>query len=160
MANPQFLLERDTLNGKLGQAFVTIDGQSQELFRAKKINVATNIQSTDVPVVGTTRIQEKATGVKQTGTMTIYYGTPLLTQMAVIYARTGVVTYFDLQVTNNDPTATVGTQTIVYYGCKLTGELLTSIIDVDVDMLEQECTFSYTTQAILSAFNTEANYGS
>lgn len=160
MANPQFLLERDTLNGKLGQAFVTIDGQSQELFRAKKINVATNIQSTDVPVVGTTRIQEKATGVKQTGTMTIYYGTPLLTQMAVNYAQTGVVTYFDLQVTNNDPTATVGTQTIVYYGCKLTGELLTSIIDVDVEMLEQECTFSYTTQAILSSFNTEANYGS
>lgn len=160
MANPQFLLERDTLNGKLGQAFVTIDGQSQELFRAKKINAATNIQSTDVPVVGTTRIQEKATGVKQTGTMTIYYGTPLLTQMAVTYAQTGVVTYFDLQVTNNDPTATVGTQTIVYYGCKLTGELLTSIIDVDVEMLEQECTFSYTTQAILSSFNTEANYGS
>ena len=160
MANPQFLLERDTLNGKLGQAFVTIDGQSQELFRAKKINVSTNIQSTDVPVVGTTRIQEKATGVKQTGTMTIYYGTPLLTQMAVTYAQTGVVTYFDLQVTNNDPTSTVGTQTIVYYGCKLTGELLTSIIDVDVEMLEQECTFSYTTQAILSAFNTEANYGS
>lgn len=160
MANPQFLLERDTLNGKLGQAFVTIDGQSQELFRAKKINVATNIQSTDVPVVGTTRIQEKATGVKQTGTMTIYYGTPLLTQMAITYAQTGVVTYFDLQVTNNDPTATVGTQTIVYYGCKLSGELLTSIIDVDVDMLEQECTFSYTTQAVLSSFNTEANYGS
>lgn len=160
MANPQFLLERDTLNGKLGQAFVTINGQSQELFRAKKINVATNIQSTDVPVVGTTRIQEKATGVKQTGTMTIYYGTPLLTQMAITYAQTGVVTYFDLQVTNNDPTATVGTQTIVYYGCKLSGELLTSIIDVDVDMLEQECTFSYTTQAILSAFNAEANYGS
>lgn len=160
MANPQFLLERDTLNGKLGQAFVTIDGQSQELFRAKKINVATNIQSTDVPVVGTTRIQEKATGVKQTGTMTIYYGTPLLTQMAITYAQTGVVTYFDLQVTNNDPTATVGTQTIVYYGCKLSGELLTSIIDVDVDMLEQECTFSYTTQAILSSFNAEANYGS
>lgn len=160
MANPQFLLERDTLNGKLGQAFVTIDGQSQELFRAKKINVSTNIQSTDVPVVGTTRIQEKATGVKQTGTMTIYYGTPLLTQMAITYAQTGVVTYFDLQVTNNDPTATVGTQTIVYYGCKLTGELLTSIIDVDVETLEQECTFSYTTQAILSSFNTEANYGS
>lgn len=160
MANPQFLLERDTLNGKLGQAFVTINGQSQELFRAKKINVATNIQSTDVPVVGTTRIQEKATGVKQTGTMTIYYGTPLLTQMAITYAQTGVVTYFDLQVTNNDPTATVGTQTIVYYGCKLSGELLTSIIDVDVEMLEQECTFSYTTQAILSSFNTEANYGS
>ena len=69
MANPQFLLERDTLNGKLGQAFVTIDGQSQELFRAKKINVSADIQSTDVPVVGTTRIQQKTTGVKQTGTM-------------------------------------------------------------------------------------------
>ena len=160
MANPQFLLERDTLNGKLGQAFVTIDGQSQELFRAKKINVSADIQSTDVPVVGTTRIQQKTTGVKQTGTMTIYYGTPLLTQMAMTYMETGVMTYFDLQVTNNDPTATVGTQTMVYYGCKLTGELLLSIIDVDTEMLEQECTFSYTNARTLSSFTTETNYGS
>ena len=147
MANPQFLLERDTLNGKLGQAFVTIDGQSQELFRAKKINVSADIQSTDVPVVGTTRIQQKTTGVKQTGTMTIYYGTPLLTQMAMTYMETGVITYFDLQVTNNDPTATVGTQTMVYYGCKLTGELLLSIIDVDTEMLEQAVSYTHSDAA-------------
>ena len=74
--------------------------------------------------------------------------------------ETGVITYFDLQVTNNDPTATVGTQTMVYYGCKLTGELLLSIIDVDTEMLEQECTFSYTNARTLSSFTTETNYGS
>lgn len=154
-----FLLERDTLNGKLGTAFVTIDGKVQQLFRAKKINVGADYQSTDMKALGTTRIQGKPTGVKQTGTGTIYYGSDLLTQMALTYMETGVITYFDLQVTNDDPTTTVGAQTIVYYGCKLTGSVLLSILDVDSDMLEQEFTFTYTSAKKLAAFTTEAGYG-
>lgn len=155
-----FLLERDTLSGKLGTAFITIDGKNQELFRAKKIQVDGDIQSTDMKALGTTRIQQKVTGVKQTGSGTIYYGTDLLTQMLMKYMETGEITYFDLQVTNSDPTSTVGTQTIAYYGCKLTGTLPLSILDTDSDMLEQSFTFSYTDARKLASFGTEASYGS
>ena len=154
-----FLLERDTLNGKLGTAFVTINGQNQELFRAKKIQVDGDIQSTDMKALGTTRIQQKTTGVKQTGSGTIYYGSDLFTQMLLHYMETGEITYFDLQVTNSDPSSTVGTQTIAYYGCKLTGSMPLSILDTDSDMLEQAFTFSYTDARKLSGFTPEQNYG-
>lgn len=154
-----FLLERDTLSGKLGTAFVTVNGQNQELFRAKNIKVSGNFQGTDVKALGTTRIQEKTTGVKQSGTGTLYYGSDLLTQMAMHYMETSEITYFDMQVTNNDPTATVGSQSIAYYGCKLTGELLLSLLDVDSDVLEQPFSFTYTTARKLNSFTTEANYG-
>lgn len=155
-----FLLERDTVNGKLGTAFVTINGQNQELFRAKKVQVDADVQSTDMKAMGTTRIQQKSTGVKQTGSMTIYYGSDLFTDMVMQYMENGTVTYFDLQVTNNDPTAQVGVQTIVYYGCKLTGTIPLSILDTDSDMLEQAVTFSYTNARKLSSFTTEPSYGS
>ena len=32
-----FLLERDALNGKQGKAFITINGEINELFGAKKV---------------------------------------------------------------------------------------------------------------------------
>lgn len=155
-----FLLERDTLNGKLGTAFMTVDGSVTELFRAKNIKVSADIQATDMKALGTTRIQQKTTGVKQTGSGTIYYGSDLLTQMALTYMETGVIPYFDLQVSNNDPTSTVGQQIIAYYGCKLTGEVLLSILDIDADMLEQPFTFSYTDARKLSSFTPESSYGS
>ncbi len=154
-----FLLERDTLSGKLGTATVTVDGKVHELFRAREIKVVADIQTKDMKALGTTRIQPKNVGVKQTGSGVLYFGSDLLTQMALTYMESGLVTYFDLQVTNSDPTSTVGEQTIVYYGCKLNGDVLLSILDVDSDMLEQPFTFSYTTAKKLSAFQTEADYG-
>ena len=70
-----FLLERDTLHGAAGKAFVTVNGQVKELFGAKKIQTQAEIQGTDMKVIGTKKIQNKPGGVKQTGTGTCYYGT-------------------------------------------------------------------------------------
>ena len=67
-----FLLERDALNGKSGRAFLTIDGQNQELFSLKKLQTDAEFQEGDFKVVGTTLVQKKTTGVTMTGTMTIY----------------------------------------------------------------------------------------
>ncbi len=154
-----FLLERDTLSGKLGTATVTVDGKVHELFRAREIKVVADIQTKEMKALGTTRIQPKNIGVRQTGSGVLYFGSDLLTQMALDYMETGKVTYFDLQVTNSDPTATVGEQTMVYYGCKLSGEVLLSILDVDNDMLEQPFTFSYTSAKKLASFSAESDYG-
>ena len=154
-----FLLERDTLSGKLGTATVTVDGKVHELFRAREIKVVADIQTKEMKALGTTRVQPKNIGVRQTGSGVLYFGSDLLTQMALDYMETGKVTYFDLQVTNSDPTATVGEQTMVYYGCKLSGEVLLSILDVDNDMLEQPFTFSYTSAKKLASFSAESDYG-
>lgn len=153
-----FLQERDALNGKQGKAIVTINGQNQELFGAKKVQTDAEFQESDFKVIGTTQVQTKTTGVKLTGTMTIYYGTPIFIQMVQDYKKTGKMTFFNLQVENNDPSTSVGKQTVVYYNCKLS-KIPLSILDADADFLEEEVGFSYTDVEVLDWFHDPSTLG-
>ena len=154
-----FLLERDTVNGASGKAFVTIDGQVKELFGAKKVQTQAEIASSDMKVIGTKKVQKKPGAVTQTGTMTIYYGTPLFLDMVAQYIRQGVMPYFTLQTTNEDPTTTVGAQTVAYYSCQLSGTIPLSVLDADADMLTMDISFTYEDFEVLSAFHDPAQTG-
>lgn len=154
-----FLLERDTLNGAAGKAVITVDGQVRELFGAKNVKTQAEISTSDMKVIGTKKVQKKPGAVTQTGTMTVYYGTPLFLDMAAQYIRTGTMPYFTLQTTNDDPTATVGAQTVAYYNCKLFGTIPLSVLDADVDMLTMDISFTYEDFEVLSAFHDPAETG-
>lgn len=154
-----FLLERDTLNGAAGKAVVIRDGQVQELFGAKNVKTQAETAVSDMKVIGTKKAQQKPGAVKLTGTMTVYYGTPLFLDMVAQYIRTGVMPYFNLQVTNDDPTATVGVQTVAYYNCKLTGTIPLSVLDADADMLTMDVSFTYEDFEPLSSFHAPAETG-
>lgn len=147
-----FLLERDALNGKQGSAFMTIGGQNIEMFNIKKFQSDAEFQETDFKVVGTTLVQKKTTGVTLTGTMTIYYGTPHFLRLLQEYLKTGRLPYFTLQITNDDPATSVGTQTVVLYNVKLQ-KLPVAMLDADADFLEMEVSFSYTNIEVLNYFN-------
>lgn len=147
-----FLLERDALNGKQGSAFMTIGGQNIEMFNIKKFQSDAEFQETDFKVVGTTLVQKKTTGVTLTGTMTIYYGTPHFLRLLQEYLKTGRLPYFTLQITNDDPATSVGTQTVVLYNVKLQ-KLPVAMLDADADFLEMEVGFSYTNIEVLNYFN-------
>ena len=147
-----FLLERDALNGKRGSAFMTINGQNIEMFNMKKFQSDAEFQETDFKVVGTTLVQKKTTGVTLTGTMTIYYGTPHFLRLLQEYLKTGRLPYFTLQITNDDPATSVGTQTVVLYNVKLQ-KLPVAMLDADADWLEEEVGFSYTNIEVLNYFN-------
>lgn len=147
-----FLLERDALNGKQGSAFMTLNGQNIEMFGLKKFQSDAEFQETDFKVVGTTLVQKKTTGVSLTGTMTIYYGTPHFLRLLQEYLKTGRLPYFTLQITNDDPATSVGTQTVVLYNVKLQ-KLPVAQLDADADFLEMEVGFSYTNIEVLNYFN-------
>ena len=153
-----FLLERDALNGKSGSAFITIDGQNQELFQMKKFNSDAEFQESDFKVVGTTLVQKKTTGVTLTGTMTIYYGSPVFIKLLNDYLKTGKLPYFTLQITNDDPSTSVGKQTVALYNCKLS-KVPVAMLDADSDFLEEEVSFSYTGLEVLNFFNAPSALG-
>jgi thiol-disulfide isomerase/thioredoxin len=153
-----YLYERDALNGKQGKAFLTLNGEINELFSIKKLQTDVEYQKADFKVVGTTTVQQKTTGAKKTGSMTIYFGTPLFIQMAQEYERNGKVIYFDIQVENDDPATSVGKQTVVYYGCSL-DKIPLSMLDSDSDFLEEEVGFSFTSFEVLDNFNNPTNLG-
>ena len=153
-----FLLERDALNGKSGRAFLTINSQNQELFSLKKLQTDAEFQEGDFKVVGTTLVQKKTTGVTMTGTMTIYYGTPVFVEMLQTYLKTGRLPYFTIQVTNDDPSVSVGQQTIALYNVKLS-KVPIAMLDADAEWLEEEVGFSFTNVEILQAFHAPAALG-
>lgn len=147
-----FLLERDALNGKEGKAFMTLNGRNIEMFSLKKFRSDAEFQESDFKVVGTRLVQKKTTGVSLTGSMTIYYGTPHFLRILQEYLKTGKLPYFTLQVTNDDPSTSVGTQTVAFYNVKLQ-KLPIAILDAEADFLEMEVSFSYTGIEVLNYFN-------
>lgn len=153
-----FLLERDALNGKTGKAFLTVNGKNNELFSIKKFQSDAEFQESDFKVVGTTLVQKKTTGVTLTGSMTIYYGTPLFIDMLQKYLKTGTLPYFTIQVTNDDPSSSVGFQTVALYNCKLS-KVPVAMLDADAEWLEEEVSFSYTNLEVLNAFRNPTTLG-
>lgn len=153
-----FLLERDALNGKSGKAFATINGKNYEMFNLKKFQSDAEFQESDFKVVGTTLVQKKTTGVTMTGSCTIYYGTPIFLNMLQTYLKTGRLPYFTFQITNDDPSSSVGKQTVALYNVKLS-KVPVAMLDADSEWLEEEVGFSYTNIEVLSAFHDPASLG-
>lgn len=154
-----YLLAKDTVNGAEGKIFVTVNGKQIEVAGMMNINTYAEIQGKEMRVVGTRTIQNKANGAKQTGKGNIYYGTSLWTDMVLEYINTGNMPQFDLQITNDDPSSSVGGQSMAYYGCELTGSIPLSILDSEEAMLNYEFNFTYTRAAKLRGFNEPASYG-
>ena len=153
-----FLLECDALNGKSGSGFMTINGENHEMFGMKKFQSDAEFQESDFKVVGTTLVQKKTTGVSLTGSMTIYYGTPYFLRLLQEYLKTGKLPYFTLQITNDDPSTTVGTQTVVLYDVKLQ-KIPVAILDAEAEYLEMEVSFSYRTLEVLDWFKDPEQLG-
>ena len=154
-----YLLAKDTVNGAEGTIVITVDGKNYEVACMKNIKTTASIQSQDMRVIGTRKIQQKPNGAKLTGTGNISYGTNIFTDMVLEYINTGKMTQFDIQITNSDPTVSVGEQAMAYYGCTLTGDIPISILDDQEAMLNYDFNFSYTDVARLQAFRDPERLG-
>ena len=155
-----YLLAKDTVNGAEGKIVVTIDGRNIEAACMRNITTSAAIQSNDMRVIGTRKVQNKNNGAKLTGTGNIYYGTNLFTDMVLQYINTGVMPEFSIQITNSDPTTSIGSQVMAYYGCTLTGTVPLSILNDEEAMLNYDFNFAWTDVARLQAFNDPAKLGS
>ena len=78
-----YLLAKDTLNGAEGNIVITRDGNNYVVAGMRNITASVDIQSDDMPVIGTRVIQDKPKGGKQTGKGNIYYGSNIFTDMVL-----------------------------------------------------------------------------
>lgn len=154
-----YLLAKDTVNGAEGSVVITQNGVNTVIAGMRNITTNAEIQSSDMRVIGTRVIQNKNNGAKLTGTGNIYYGSTIFTDMVLQYIQTGVMPQFDIQITNSDPTTTVGSQVMAYYGCTLTGTIPLSILNDEEAMLNYDFNFAYTSVAMLSSFTDPATLG-
>lgn len=137
-----FLQAKDTISGQEGRAYATINGRVEEMFYVKSLEAKVEKEKTELKTLGRRGTQHKATGWSGSGSMTIYYMTSMFRRMMLDYMNNGKDTYFDIQIINEDPTSSVGKQTIVLQGVNLDSMVIASL-DTDAEALEEDIDFTF-----------------
>ncbi len=133
---------KDTLFAALAECFVTIGSRRYNFMQA--INLEANFEKnkTEVPILGKTGKGNKASGWKGTGSATFHYNTSIFRQMMLQYKDTGEDIYFEIQISNEDPTSGAGRQTMILIDCNIDGGILAKF-DADGEYLDEEMDFTF-----------------
>ena len=133
---------KDAISAKLAECFITIGSNRYNFMQA--INLEANFEKTktEVPILGKTGTGNKSTGWKGSGSATFHYNTSIFREMMLKYKNTGEDVYFEMQVTNDDPTSAAGRQTVVFVDCNIDGGILAKF-DADGEYLDEDLDFTF-----------------
>ncbi|MDQ0063555.1 phage tail tube protein [Paenibacillus harenae] len=137
-----FLNAGDTISGQEGRAYANINGQTEEMFYIKTLEASIEKTKAEIKTLGHRGLQHKATGWSGTGSMTIYYVTTKFRQMMLDYVKTGIDSYFDVVIVNEDPASTIGKQTVTLYNVNL-NKVIIGKLDTESEALEEELEFTF-----------------
>jgi hypothetical protein len=146
-----FMNVKDVVNGGEGTAFVTIAGSIEDLAYVKKVEAKVEKNKEEIVTLGRRGTGSKAKGWKGTGTMTIYYVTSIFRKLMSDYNKTGKDTYFDMQVTNQDPASATGKQTVVLKNCNIDSVIIAKL-DIEATALDEEISFTFDDFEVLDSF--------
>lgn len=96
----------------------------------------------EVPILGRVTKANKAVGGKGTGSMKVHYVTSLFRKLMIEYIKTGRDIYFDIQVTNEDVTSSIGRQTVILKDCNFDSATMTKF-DADGEYLDEDWDFTF-----------------
>lgn len=143
---------RDTLSAKMADCYITIENNRYNFMQA--INIEANFEKskTQVPILGKTGMGNKATGWSGSGSATFHYNTSIFRKLLQRYKDTGEDIYFDMQITNEDPTSRAGVQIVELIGCNIDGGVLAKF-DADGECLDESIDFTFEDFKIAQEFN-------
>ena len=142
----------DTISGKEGRAYAKINGNNEELFYAKTIEANVEKSKSEIKAIGKRMTGHKTTGANGSGSMTLYYMTPLFREMLRQWKETGKDVYFDLVVENDDQESSAGKQTVLLMGCNLDSVVLAKLDGDSDDALDEDADFTFEDFDILTPF--------
>lgn len=133
----QVMNAKDAISGSLAECYVTINNNRYNFMQI--IDFESNVEKnkTEVPILGKTGKGNKANGWSGTFSGTAHYNQSIMRDLLYKYKETGEDTYFEIMVTNEDPTSAVGLQTIILKGCNLDGGVLAKF-DANADYLDED----------------------
>jgi len=151
MADTAIMKGKDAISGSLAKCFVTIEGKRFNFMQAINVKAEMEKNKVEVPILGKTGKGNKAAGWKGTGSATFHFNTSIFREVLQEYTRTGKDLYFDMQIVNEDPTASVDKQTIMLVDCNLDGGIIAQF-DADADYLEDEFDFTFEDWKLVDKF--------
>lgn len=133
---------RDALHGAQGRAYVTIENERYLFAQLINLEARMDKTKTQIPIMGKTGKGNKSTGWEGTGSATFYFNTSIFRRLLKRYKDTGEDIYFDIQVTNEDGSASVGRQTTLLIDCNMDGGIIAAL-DADAEYLEDSVDFTF-----------------
>ena len=143
MADTAIMKGKDAISGSLAKCFVTIGNKRYNFMQAINVKAEMEKNKVEVPILGKTG--------KGTGSATFHFNTSIFREILQEYTRTGKDLYFDMQIVNEDPTASVDKQTIMLIDCNLDGGIIAQF-DADADYLEDEFDFTFEDWKLMDKF--------
>lgn len=138
----KFMNAKDAVSAPLAECYVTIDGNRYNFMQAIDLEAKITKTKKELPILGKTGKGNRSTGWKGTGKATFYYNTSIFRNLLKTFKETGEDIYFDIQVTNEDPTTAVGRQTVILKDCNINGGILAKF-DAEGEYLKDEIDFTF-----------------
>jgi hypothetical protein len=148
----QTMNAKDSVSASLAECFITVEGNRYNFMQIIDFESTIEKQKTDVPILGKTGKGSKATGWTGTFSGTAHYNQSIFRDLLYRFKETGEDIYFDIQVTNEDPSSAVGRQTVIHKECNLDGGVL-SKFDADGEYLDEPIDGSFGDFEIPEKFN-------
>lgn len=133
----QTMRAKDAIRGSAAECFITIDGKRYNFMSLISFKAQIEKEKTQVPLLGRTGKGNKASGWGGTWEAKGHYNTSIMRELLKRYKETGEDAYFEIQVTNEDATSSVGRQTTVLLDCNLDGGIIAQF-DAEAEYLEDE----------------------
>ncbi len=108
---------QDAIYGSLAECYITIDGRRYKFMSMTDFESKWDVTIKEVPILGVVGMGHKAAGGKGTWKGTAHYNQSVIREMGDKYQKTGVMQYFEIQVSVEDPGSSVGRQTIIHRNC-------------------------------------------
>lgn len=143
---------KDALSAKLAECYLTINGNRYNFMQMIDFEANFEKSKMEVPVLEKTGMGNKASGWKGTFSGTAHYNQSILRQAMLEYKRTGQDTYFEIQITNEDPTSAAGRQTVVLYDCNQDDGVLAKF-DADGEYLDEDISGTFEDFDMPESFN-------
>jgi hypothetical protein len=133
---------KDAVSASLAECYVTIEDKRYNFMHA--INLEAKMEKTkkQVPILGKTGKGNRSSGWNGTGKATFHYNSSVFREVLYKFKESGEDLYFDIQVTNDDPTSSVGRQTVILKDCNINGGVITKF-NADEDYLTEDYEFTF-----------------
>ena len=137
MGNNAKMNAQDAIFGGLAECYVTINGRRYNFMSMTDFESKWAVNVAEVPILGKVGMGHKAAGGSGPWSGTAHYNQSVFREIANTYQKTGVMPYFEIQASNEDPTSAVGRQTIIHRGC-LCEEFTLAKFESGEEILEED----------------------
>lgn len=127
----EYMPINESVKSNEGRAYVTIGGQNRRLAELSKLEANITVKTRSRQPLGSRFEQTKATGLKISGSVTLYLMTSDWMDYAASYAETGKLAPVSIQAITEDPDSSAGRCEVLLTGVILSNVGLAVLSDSD-----------------------------